>query len=113
MMRRVKGSKSRELWDHARNTGHSIVFGVDLDAFISERDTIPNIVSFRLDTPAWLDSLPEQQRQRAMELAEGTSTKELADRWGISAAAVSNCRRRLNEKDRGKNRRIELAIVSK
>jgi hypothetical protein len=97
LMRTVKGSKFRELWDHAGNTGHAIVCGIDLDAFISQRDRIPDIVSFRLDTPAWLASLPENQRQRAMELAEGTSTKELADRWGVSAAAVSNSRRQLNE----------------
>jgi hypothetical protein len=34
---------------------------VNLDAFISERNAIPDIVSFRLDTPAWLDSLTENQ----------------------------------------------------
>ena len=97
MMRTVKGSKFRELWDHARNTGQAIVCGIDLDAFISERDTIPDIVSFRLDTPAWLDSLTENQRQRAMELAEGTSTSELAKRWNVSPGAVSLYRRQLNE----------------
>jgi hypothetical protein len=95
MMKTVKASKFRDLFDLARRNGRSIVCGVDLDGFISERDTIPEIVSFRLDTPAWLDSLTEHQRQRAMELAQGTSTKELAERWGVSAAAVSNSRREL------------------
>jgi hypothetical protein len=97
MMKTVKASKFRDLFDLARRNGRSIVCGVDLDGFISERDPIPDIVSFRLDTPAWLDSLTEHQRQRAMELAEGTSTSELAKRWNVSPGAVSLYRRQLNE----------------
>jgi hypothetical protein len=97
MMKTVKASKFRDLFDHERRHGHAIVCGINLDAFVSPRDTIPDVVSFRIDTPAWLDSLTEHQRQRAMELAEGTSTKELAQRWRVSAAAVSLYRRQLNE----------------
>ena len=44
-----------------------------------------------------LDSLTEHQRQRAMDLAEGHGTKELAQRWNVSASAVSLYRRQLNE----------------
>jgi hypothetical protein len=97
MMKTVKASKFRDLFDHERRNGHAIVCGINLDAFVSERDTIPNIVAFKIDVPAWLDSLTENQRQRAMELAEGTSTKELAQRWNVSAPAVSFYRRQLNE----------------
>jgi hypothetical protein len=97
MMKTVKASKFRDLFDHERRNGHAIVCGINLDAFVSERNTIPDIVSFRLDTPAWLDTLSGNQRQRAMELADGTSTKELAERWKVSAAAVSLYRRQLNE----------------
>jgi hypothetical protein len=97
MMKTVKGSRFRDLFDHERRNGHAIVCGLDLDAFVAERDTIPDIVSFRIDTPAWLDSLTETQRRRALDLAEGTSTKELAQRWNVSAPAVSFYRRQLNE----------------
>ncbi|MGO8900529.1 MAG: hypothetical protein ACLQU5_19605 [Isosphaeraceae bacterium] len=97
MMRTVKASKSRELFDHSRKTGEAIVTGVDWEAFVSKRNTVPEIVAFRVDTQAWLDSLTENQRQRAMDLAEGTSTKELAKRWNVSAPAVSLYRRQLNE----------------
>ena len=97
MMRAVKASKSRELWDHACKTGEAIVTGIDLDAYVSKRSTVLDIVSFRIDTQAWLESLTENQRQRAMDLAEGYGTKELAMRWNVSAPAVSLYRRQLNE----------------
>jgi hypothetical protein len=97
MMRTVKASKSRELWDHARKTGHAIVTGVDLDAYISKRTAVPDVVAFRVDTKAWLDSLTEKQRRRALDLAEGDGTNELAMRWKVSAPAVSYYRRQLNE----------------
>ncbi len=97
MMRAVKGSKSRELWDHASKSGEAIVTGVDWEAFVSKRNTVPDIVAFRVDTQDWLDSLTESQRQRAMDLADGSSTKELAMRWNVSAPAVSLYRRQLNE----------------
>jgi hypothetical protein len=94
MMRSVKGSKSRELFGRA---GEVIVTGINLDAFISKRNTVFDAVAFRLDTSAWLDSLTEKQRQRAVELSEGHATNELARRWNVSSAAVSLYRRQLNE----------------
>jgi hypothetical protein len=97
MMRAVKGNKSRELWEQARKNGEVILSGVDLDAYVSKRSTVLDIVAFRMDTRAWLDSLTEHQRQRAMDLAEGHGTKELAQRWNVSASAVSLYRCQLNE----------------
>jgi hypothetical protein len=97
MMKTVKASKFRDLFDHERRNGHAIVCGLNLDAFVSERDSIPDVVSFRIDVPAWLNSLTEHQRKRAMELAEGSTTKELAERWHVSPADVSLYRRQLNE----------------
>jgi hypothetical protein len=97
MMRAVKGSKFRELWEQARKNGEAIVTGIDLDAFITKRSAVLEIVAFRMDTKAWLDSMTEHQRQRAMDLAEGHGTKELAQRWNVSASAVSLYRRQLNE----------------
>jgi len=97
MMRAVKASKSRELWDHVRKGGHAVLTGIDLDAFVGKKNAVLDIVAFRIDTEAWLDSLTENQRQRAMDLADGTSTSELAKRWNVSAPAVSLYRRQLNE----------------
>ena len=96
-MRTVRGSKFRELWDRERKNGHAIVTGLDFDAYVSKRNTIPDIVSFRVDTQAWLDSLTEAQRERALDLADGTRTGELAQRWGVSPCAVSLYRRQLNQ----------------
>jgi hypothetical protein len=92
MMRAVKHEKSRELW-----VGDAVQTGINLDAYVSKRDTVLDIVAFRIDTQAWLDSLTENQRQRALDLADGTGTKELAERWKVSAGAVSLYRRQLNE----------------
>jgi hypothetical protein len=97
VMRAVKASKSRELWDHVRRGGHAILTGLDLDQFIGKRHTIPDAVAFRIDTADWLATLSDRQRRRAIELAEGHSTSECAQRWGVSAAAVSLYRRQLNE----------------
>ncbi len=53
VMKTVKDSKFRELFGHA----HCIHAGLAIDAYVSQRDTIPDIVSFRVDVPAWIDSL--------------------------------------------------------
>jgi hypothetical protein len=95
-MKCVRNGHFRELFDHARNGGEVIVTGVNLDAYVSRRDTVLDIVSFRVDTRAWLDSLTEHQRNRAIQLAEGHTTQELAKRWGVSEPAVSLYRRQLN-----------------
>jgi hypothetical protein len=95
MMKAVKASKFRDLWGHAHRSGHAIVSGIDLDAYISERSAIPDAVAFRIDTPAWLESLTDEQRRRAKDLSEGYSTQECAERWGVGSPAVSLYRRAL------------------
>jgi hypothetical protein len=96
MMRTVKHGHFRELFDHARKGGEAIVTGLNLDAYRSRRTSVPDTVAFRIDTQAWLDSLTEHQRSRAIDLAEGRKTSECAERWGVSEAAVSLYRRQLN-----------------
>ncbi len=92
VMRTVKASKFRDVWNHAL-----VVTGAHLENFVSERNTVPDIVAFRIDTQAWLDSLTEHQRQRALELSDGSTTRELAERWHVSPPAVSLYRRQLHE----------------
>jgi hypothetical protein len=89
--RAVKHDHSRELWNHHR----CIHAGLDISGYIADRDMVPDIVSFRVDTRAWLDSLPENQRKRAIEMGDGSDTKELAQRWHVSPSAVSQYRRQL------------------
>ena len=70
--------------------------GLNLDAYASDQTPIPDLVSFRLDTPEWLDSLTPRQRARAVYLASGATTKDCAREWGITTQAVSTYRRQLN-----------------
>jgi hypothetical protein len=48
--------------------------------------------AFRLDFSSWLASLPERRRTTAELLAEGRGTLEVADRVGVTPAAVSQAR---------------------
>jgi hypothetical protein len=96
MMRTVKHGHFRELFDHARKGGEAIVTGLNLDAYVSRRTTVPDTVAFRIDTRDWLDSLTEHERGRAIDLAVGRTTQECAERWGVSEPAVSQYRRKLN-----------------
>ena len=53
------------------------------------------IVATRLDMLAWLETLTEQQRLVASELAAGTTVTELATQLRCTPGAVTHCRRRL------------------
>ncbi len=57
------------------------------------RTPVADQVWFRIDFPGWLDSLPPRDRKIAQCLAEGLSTKEVARRFGLSMARVSQLRR--------------------
>jgi hypothetical protein len=95
MTKVVKHSRFRELFDHERRTGHAIVRGLNWELFVDPRDDVPTIVSFKVDTPAWIDSLPDIQRKRALDLATGASGKDLAKRWNCSAPRVTQIRNEL------------------
>ena len=95
MLRTIKHCRARDLFDHARVGGQVIVRGLDLDAYVNRRTSVPDTVAFKVDTRAWLDSLTEEQRRRALDLAEGRTTQECAERWNVSEPAVSITRRAL------------------
>lgn len=68
------------------------------ETIIEDRRTpILDQIWFRIDFPAWLDSLPPRDRKIAQCLAEGLSTTGVADRFGISMARVSQLRRELEK----------------
>lgn len=58
-------------------------------------DNPARIVATRLDMLAWLETLTEQQRLVAAELAAGTTVTELAKELGCTPGAVGHCRKRL------------------
>jgi hypothetical protein len=56
----------------------------------------PEQAAFRLDFPAWLETLGERKRRAALDLATGVTTRELAGRHGVSQGRVSQLRRELH-----------------
>ncbi len=59
------------------------------------RTPVADQVAFRIDYPEWLQTLPPRDRQVALCLAEGHSTTDVARRFGLSMARVSQLRRAL------------------
>jgi len=52
-------------------------------------------VAFRCDFPAWLKTLPPRDRNIARALAAGSRTTDVARRFGVSLARISQLRREL------------------
>ena len=57
--------------------------------------TVPDIVSFRCDFPAWLETLRHRDRRIAETLALGHRTQDVARRFQVSEGRVSQLRREL------------------
>lgn len=67
------------------------------DALIDNRQSpIPNQVIFRMDFPAWLDTLDERDRQLAEAMTLGHRTLDLARSFGVSPSRVSQLRRKFH-----------------
>jgi len=49
----------------------------------------------RIDTPAWLRTLPRRNRRIAKILATGETTNAAAKKFGVSAGRISQLRREL------------------
>jgi hypothetical protein len=57
---------------------------------------IPEQVAFRLDFPAWLDSLTSRERRLVGEMANNERTMDLSQRFELSPARISQLRRELH-----------------
>lgn len=57
--------------------------------FCSDDTPVPDQVQFRIDFPAFLDTLTERQRLIIGELIRGTSPSEIAHIFGVSTARIS------------------------
>jgi hypothetical protein len=69
----------------------------DLGEFVARNTPIPEAVSFRLDVPAFMGTLPERQRKMAVDLAYGMSTTEAAAKYGLSQGRISQFRREFKQ----------------
>jgi hypothetical protein len=67
---------------------------IDFNYYIGAMTPVPDAVAFRLDLPRFFETLNDRQRAMAMDLASGMTTKEVAGKHGVSAAAVSQFRSR-------------------
>jgi hypothetical protein len=56
---------------------------------------VPDIVAFRLDFPAWLNTLRRRDRRIAETLALGHRTQDVARRFQVSEGRVSQLRREM------------------
>lgn len=57
----------------------------------------PDQAAFRVDFPAWLDSLTKRSRKITLALARSESTTEVAKRFRVTSGRVSQLRRELAE----------------
>jgi hypothetical protein len=54
---------------------------------------IPDQVQFRLDFPAWLDTLTPRERRLIKEMSQNERTKDLSRRFDLSPGRISQMRR--------------------
>ena len=57
---------------------------------------VPDQAAFRLDFPAWLDSLTPRERRLVAEMANSERTLDLSQRFDVSPARISQLRRELH-----------------
>ncbi len=68
------------------------------ELLVEDRKTRPaDVATCRVDFQAWLATLTVRNRRIAEALAAGSSTTEVAERFGISPGRVSQLRRELHE----------------
>jgi hypothetical protein len=72
----------------------AVTDSVDLQFLVSARTPVPDQVAYRLDVPCFLATLTERQQGIALDLAMGMGTGEVAQKWGVSAGAISQFRTR-------------------
>ena len=104
--RRLCGQeKSKDALSPLAQTRHSFVVaslpesstldGNPLDEALHDntRSPVPDQVCFRLDFPAWLNTLSERDKLVVGDLMAGERTLDVADKHGLSPARVSQLRR--------------------
>jgi hypothetical protein len=91
---RGEGKRGKGRHDVYDRTHGTTVEHLDFNMFVGDSTPIPDQVAFRLDFPAFLNTLNDRQRAMAMDLASGMTTTEVARKNGVTPAAVSQFRNR-------------------
>jgi hypothetical protein len=78
---------------HVRRFGKARFEEFDAEQFVGRFTPVFDQVSFRLDVPAFLDTLNSRQRNMALDLAGGMSTTEAATKYNLSPGRISQFRR--------------------
>jgi hypothetical protein len=60
-----------------------------------KRAAVPELVAAKIDVGAWFSSLSHRMKQIAKDMAFGSSTKELAEKHGVTPGRISQMRRSL------------------
>lgn len=82
------------------------------------RTPVADQACFRLDFPAWLLTLPPRHRNIARALAEGDRTTDVARRFGVSLARISQLRREFEKSwlafhgEEAESERMELLVAA-
>jgi DNA-directed RNA polymerase specialized sigma24 family protein len=78
--------------------GHS-KFGTTIEDALAEntQSPVPVQVQFRSDFPAWTQRLSPRTRQAVEQLALGHQTQDVAKRFGVSSARISQMRSELHK----------------
>lgn len=69
----------------------------EVSDFMGRCTPIVDQVSFRIDVPRFFDTLTNRQREMAFDLATGMTTSEVAEKYGVTAGAISQFRSRFKD----------------
>ncbi len=73
--------------------------GVNLNQFVGRSASVPDVAAFPPRyPPRFLASLPDRDREIALCLARGQGTGEVAQKFGVTAGAISQFRTRFKNK---------------
>jgi hypothetical protein len=64
----------------------------DLRDFVSDDTPVPDAVSYRIDVPAFFETLSDRQQRMAEALMTGETTSTVAKQFGVTAGAISQFR---------------------
>jgi len=70
---------------------------LDVALHDNTRSPVPDQVAFRLDFPAWVNTLSDRDRRVVGDLMAGERTLDVAAKYGLSPARVSQLRREFME----------------
>jgi WD40 repeat protein len=92
-----------KLWDAAARqmlltcAGHSAQDASQERLRDNTQTPVPEQIAFRIDFPAWLDTLTARERRIAREMSNNERTLDLGRRFDLSPARIRQLRRELHD----------------